>query len=91
MTDPRKVKSSTRVTLVHALVHAEAYAMDLSWDIVARCGPPCIPCVYGPPIRRRIVVCIPIRRAHWAYFFAGSGRAAPRPWVAAAAARERRR
>jgi uncharacterized ferritin-like protein (DUF455 family) len=39
LVDPRAVKSSTRVSLLHALVHAESYAIDLSWDMVARFGP----------------------------------------------------
>jgi len=35
---PSRVKSGTKKATVHALVHAESVAMDLSWDIIARFG-----------------------------------------------------
>jgi uncharacterized ferritin-like protein (DUF455 family) len=39
LVDPRKTASGKNVkALVHSLVHAESYAMDLSWDMVARFG-----------------------------------------------------
>jgi uncharacterized ferritin-like protein (DUF455 family) len=35
---PLKVKSSTRRHMLHSLCHAESFAIDLSWDIIARFG-----------------------------------------------------
>jgi uncharacterized ferritin-like protein (DUF455 family) len=35
---PSRVKSGTKKATVHALVHAESVAIDLSWDIIARFG-----------------------------------------------------
>ena len=35
---PSRVKSGSKKATVHALVHAESVAMDLSWDIIARFG-----------------------------------------------------
>lgn len=34
--DPKKVKQGSRKAFVHSLVHAESYAVDLMWDVVAR-------------------------------------------------------
>ena len=35
---PSKVKSSSRRHMLHSLCHAESFAIDLSWDIIARFG-----------------------------------------------------
>ena len=35
---PLRVKSSTRRHMLHSLVHAESYAIDLAWDLIARFG-----------------------------------------------------
>jgi uncharacterized ferritin-like protein (DUF455 family) len=35
---PTKVKSSSKKHMLHALCHAESYAIDLSWDVIARYG-----------------------------------------------------
>ena len=35
---PAKVKSSSRKHMLHSLVHAESFAIDLSWDVLARFG-----------------------------------------------------
>jgi uncharacterized ferritin-like protein (DUF455 family) len=37
--DPKAVSNRGRKSAIHALVHAESCAIDLSWDIVARFGP----------------------------------------------------
>jgi len=36
MVDARKLKQGSKVAFVHSLCHAESYAIDLMWDIVAR-------------------------------------------------------
>ena len=38
MVHPTKVKSSSKKHMLHALCHAESYAIDLSWDLIARYG-----------------------------------------------------
>jgi uncharacterized ferritin-like protein (DUF455 family) len=38
LVDPRKVKSTQLWSSIHAIAHAERYAIDLSWDIVLRFG-----------------------------------------------------
>jgi len=38
MVHPTKVKSSTKKHMLHSLCHAESYANDLSWGIIARFG-----------------------------------------------------
>jgi uncharacterized ferritin-like protein (DUF455 family) len=38
MVDARKVKSANKKGLLHALCHAESYAIDLAWDILVRFG-----------------------------------------------------
>ena len=38
MVPPAAVKSNSRLQKLHALVHAESYAIDLSWDMVVRFG-----------------------------------------------------
>ena len=38
MVHPTKVKSSSKKHNLHALCHAESYAIDLSWDLIARYG-----------------------------------------------------
>ena len=35
---PTRVKNSTKKHMLHALCHAESYAIDLSWDIILRFG-----------------------------------------------------
>lgn len=34
-----RIKQGSKKALVHSIVHAESYAIDLSWDIIARFGP----------------------------------------------------
>eukprot|EP01138_Halocafeteria_seosinensis_P008975 gb/GECG01009173.1/.p1 GENE.gb/GECG01009173.1/~~gb/GECG01009173.1/.p1 ORF type:complete len:311 (+),score=48.66 gb/GECG01009173.1/:1-933(+) len=34
--DPRRVKSGSKKALIHAVTHAESYAIDLSWDLILR-------------------------------------------------------
>lgn len=36
--DARKVKSNSKKGMIHAVVHAESYAIDLAWDVIARYG-----------------------------------------------------
>lgn len=36
MVPPNKVKGGSKKAMIHALVHAESYAIDLSWDIILR-------------------------------------------------------
>jgi len=36
--DARKVKSNSKKSMIHALIHAESYAIDLAWDVIARFG-----------------------------------------------------
>lgn len=38
MVAPQLVKSGSKKRMLHSLVHAESYAIDLSWDIIARYG-----------------------------------------------------
>ncbi len=38
MVDPRKVKGNSKKAMLHSVVHAESYAMDLAWDLIARFG-----------------------------------------------------
>jgi len=52
---PSRVKSSSKRHMLHALCHAESYAIDLSWDIIARFGwspatwAPALPAAYSSP------------------------------------------
>lgn len=43
---PTKVKNGSKKHTLHALCHAESYAIDLSWDLVARFG--WSPATWGP-------------------------------------------
>jgi len=36
MVHPTKVKQGSKVAFIHSLCHAESYAIDLMWDIIAR-------------------------------------------------------
>ena len=38
LVEPSRVKQGNRAAFVHTLVHAESYAIDLMWDLMARFG-----------------------------------------------------
>ena len=43
LVEPSRVKQGNRAAFVHTLVHAESYAIDLMWDLMARFGGEALP------------------------------------------------
>jgi uncharacterized ferritin-like protein (DUF455 family) len=37
------VRATSKVAYIHCLVHAESYAIDLMWDLIARFHDPSLP------------------------------------------------